>query len=363
MLNRSTRSNGSYGRSRNPALTRSASVAYRGTCDGRGWIDTWLDRKSVHCAMSLLVSCAILLGWSMQDDQGVRRPHKSSPPAAMPVRESPPAPSRPPVGSAQPRLAMHAITDRDQKLLYVNLWGPIDEADGRRFRALVTPYLQSGYVLYRVTISSLGGSVEAAMDIGNQIRTLRGQVRAPLRAMDGTPRCAFAEAIRDKVHAGGDGLVDPDGFACSCASACSFVWSSGFSREGDVIGVHMFRFSPDTIARWSPAELRRQTEFRKGEVDGYLARMGMPPEVRSRVWSTPADDIYDLSPSEVAVMLRNTAFAPVLEASCVSDPNTLRPRREPLIESNDPSRSVCYRKTLITMMRLGAARYLGRLDS
>jgi hypothetical protein len=363
MLNRSTRSNGYYGRWRNPASMRShVGVAYRSAGDGRGWIDTWLDRKSVHRAMSVFVSCAIILGWSLQDDQYGRRSQKNSPPAATPA-PAPPSLLDPPVGSAQPHLAMNALTDNAQKLLYVNLWGRIDDADGRRFRALVTPYLQSSYVLYRVTISSPGGSVEAAMDIGNQIRTLRGQVRAPVRAADGKPHCVFGQAIRDTVHASGDGLADPDGFACLCASACSFVWSSGFVREGDVIGVHMFRFTPDTLVRWSPAELHRQTEFRKAEMDGYLARMGMPAGVRARVWSTPADDLYDLSPWEVDAMSRNVAFLPVLEARCAGDSNALSAPREPAIQTNDPSRSLCYRKTLMTMMRLGAARYLGRLDS
>ena len=125
----------------------------------------------------------------------------------------------------------------------------------------------------------------------------------------------------------------------------------------------MFSFSPDTTARWSPAELHRQTELAKREVDGYLARMGMPPEVRASVWSTPSDDLYNLSPREVNMMSRNTAFVPVFAASCTAGANGFGATREPAIPSNDPTRSVCYRKTLITMMRLGAARYLGRLDS
>ncbi len=58
-------------------------------------------------------------------------------------------------------------------------------------------------------------------------------------------------ATQDKARPEGDGLADPDGFACLCASACSFIWASGFRRDGDVFGVHMFRFVDDGGPQWS----------------------------------------------------------------------------------------------------------------
>jgi hypothetical protein len=69
--------------------------------------------------------------------------------------------------------------------------------------------------------------------------------------------------------------------------------------------------------------------------------------------------MYQLAREEVAVMATNTAFMPVLHAACRT-PNDAWLDWLPLITSNDPARSVCYRKMLLIAMRLGAAHYLGR---
>jgi hypothetical protein len=276
---------------------------------------------------------------------------------------APQTPEPPPLmGWKREGLSMRLITDPEQKLLYVNLWGLIAESDHLRFRALITPYLKEGYILYRVTISSVGGAMNAAIDMGQQIRALRAQVRAPLRDAAGTPHCLFADARLDKPTARGDGVRDPDGFACLCTSACSYIWTAGFSREGDTVGVHMFRFTDNDLARWSPEQRQRATLQTKREADAYLTQMGMPAGVRARNWSTPPEDMYPLTRAEIATMTANAAFAPILAASC-RDPNNPWPRWEPLIASNDPARSVCYRKTLVMLMQLGTAHYLWRLAS
>ncbi|WP_198400284.1 hypothetical protein [Bradyrhizobium pachyrhizi] len=167
-----------------------------------------------------------------------------------------------------------------------------------------------------MTISSLGGSVEAAIDIGEQIRTLRSEVRAPFRDKQGEPHCVFQQAKQDKVRAGGDGLADPDGFACRCASACSFIWASGFRRDGNVIGVHMFTFVDEAAARWSPRELHRQTARSVRELNGFLAKMGMLAPIRAHLCSTPPDMIYDLTDAEIMTMTRVTDFSTMRQANC-----------------------------------------------
>lgn len=257
---------------------------------------------------------------------------------------------------------MRAITDRQRKLLYVNLWGEVGAHDGQRFRALITPYVRSGYLLHRVTISSPGGIGQAAVEIGEQIRMLRSEVRAPFRDKRGEPHCVFGQATQDKVRPEGDGLADPDGFACLCASACAFIWASGFRRDGNTIGVHMFHFVDDGEQQWSQRELQRRTAMRLRELDGFLARMGMPAPIRARMWATPPNTMYDLTNSEIATMTRDTAFARMREANCKPGGDPL-PRWEPFIPSNGASQSPCEQRTLLTMMRLGAARYLGRFDS
>ncbi|MFK4534934.1 hypothetical protein ABIA00_003117 [Bradyrhizobium ottawaense] len=61
-------------------------------------------------------------------------------------------------------------------------------------------------------------------------------------------------------------------------------------------------------------------------------------------------------------MTRETAFARMREANGRSGAGPLA-RYEPLTPSSNASRSPCAQRTLMTMMRLGAARYLGKLDS
>lgn len=166
------------------------------------------------------------------------------------------------------------------------------------------------------------------MDIGEQIRMLRSEVRAPFRDKRGEPHCTFKQATQDKVHPEGDGLADPDGFPCLRASACSFIWASGFLRDGDVIGVHMFTFANDGASRMSARELQRQTAIGLRTFDGFLARMGMPAPIRAQTWATPPDEMYHLPPAEIAAMTRETAFARMREANCKSSGDPL-PRWEP----------------------------------
>lgn len=78
-------------------------------------------------------------------------------------------------------LTMHAIADPQRELFYVNFCDEVGQHDGQRFRAPVTPYVRSGYLLQVVTSSSSGGIGDAGDDIGEQIRILRSEVRAPFR--------------------------------------------------------------------------------------------------------------------------------------------------------------------------------------
>nr|WP_202557218.1 hypothetical protein [Bradyrhizobium japonicum] len=130
------------------------------------------------------------------------------------------------------------------------------------------------------------------------------------------PHCIFKQATQDKVRPEGDGLADPDGFTCLCASF--FIWASGFTRDGDVIGVHMLTFANDGASRMSARELQRQTDMDLRKFDGFLARMGMPSPIRAQTWATPPEEMFGLTPAEIATMTRETAFARMREANCRS---------------------------------------------
>ena len=74
------------------------------------------------------------------------------------------------------------------------------------------------------------------------------------------------------------------------------------------------------------------------------------------VTRTPYDETADADKDVAA------AFARAREVSCRSNADPL-PRYEPLFPTNDAARSPCDQRMLLNLMRLGAARYLGRLDS
>ncbi|VIO68822.1 hypothetical protein CI1B_23750 [Bradyrhizobium ivorense] len=333
-------------------------MSYQGFNQARPRVRAWYELAFMPTAASALACVVILAGWSFSDGKGTipraplerKKPSEANAPSS--IKERPVV--APEIGSAQPQLAMRAVKDPQRKLLYVNRWGQVGTQDGQRFRTLVTPYVRAGYLLYRVTISSLGASVEARWILASRSAPYAARCARRFVTSRANPIARFSKQ-QDKVRAGGDGLADPDGFACRCASACSFIWASGFRRDGDVIGVHMFTFVDEAAARWSPCELHRQTARSVRELDGFLAKMGMPAPIRPRLWSTPPDMIYDLTPAEVMTMTRLTDFSTMLQANCKTGTDPV-PRWEPLIPTNDPARSACDQRTLITMMRLGAAR-------
>lgn len=131
-------------------------------------------------------------------------------------------------------LDMNVRTDDNEKLAFVNLWGSVELGDDDRFRSLVTPYLKPGYLIIQVNIFSGGGSVTAAMGIGDQIRLLQTRTVAPTRFSDivngqqvqrSYPSCWFTENY---------GVPKPVEVYdwCTCTSACFLTYrlrSDGFS--------------------------------------------------------------------------------------------------------------------------------------
>jgi len=179
-------------------------------------------------------------------------------------------------------------------------------------------------------------------------------VRKAVRTRKWRPSWAWSRDGRTN----GDGALKSSawsGYTMSRARGPRAAWASGLRRDGDVIGRHMFTFVDEAAARWSPRELHHQTAQSVRELDGFLAKMGMPAPIRARLWSTPPDMIYDLTPAEILTMTRVTGFSTMSQANCKtgSDPP---PRWEPLIPTDDPARSVSDQGALITMIRLSAAR-------
>ena len=105
-------------------------------------------------------------------------------------------------GANSAALDMNVRTDDKEKLAFVNLWGKIEPGDDQKFRDLITPWLRSGYLIFKVNVFSGGGDVKAAMGIADQIKTLQTRTAAPTRFWDivgnrrvqrSYPSCWFTE--------------------------------------------------------------------------------------------------------------------------------------------------------------------------
>lgn len=243
-------------------------------------------------------------------------------------------------------LSMNLQTDARDHLIYVNLWGKIEEGDDVRFRRMITPLLQSDYALFRVSISSLGGDVEAAMGIARQIRVLRAHTRGPFISRSGRPECVFSQASgADREPT----LEEPSGSGCTCASACFFIWAAGNRREGAYLGVHRFSYPNERVsaARYS-FDMRRMTDD--------LLRFDVPFSIIQRMFETDNDDMYFLSRGEIELVTSTPGLSAYIETQC-GGVTTAHNGSRPV--SDRGAWQSCQRDVLITQMRRGARLYLG----
>jgi hypothetical protein len=74
-------------------------------------------------------------------------------------------------------LDMNIRYDAREGLAYVNMWGPIVKGDAQKFRALITPALRSGYLLYQLNVFSRGGDLDEAVT-RRQARSRRSDLPA-----------------------------------------------------------------------------------------------------------------------------------------------------------------------------------------
>lgn len=243
-------------------------------------------------------------------------------------------------------LSMNVQSDARNRLLYVNLWGRIEEGDDVRFRRIITPLLQSEYALFRVTISSVGGDVEAAMGIARQIRVLRAHTRGPFISASGRPECVFSQTSGFDRRATPD---DPAGSGCTCASACFFIWAAGNRREGNYLGVHRFSYPNERVsaARYS---------FDKRRMTDDLLRFDVPFSIIQRMFETDNDDMHFLTQVEVERVTSTPGLSAYIDTRCgvaAKRQNGGRP-----VSDQGPWLS-CQRDVLISQMRRGARLYLG----
>ncbi len=148
----------------------------------------------------------------------------------------------------------------------ITLTGEIAPGDADRF----TTFLDSvDPVPAQAFLNSPGGSVQDALAMGRRLR--EAGIATRMTATD------------------------------ICLSACPYILAAGTTRtvdDGALVGVHQHYFGQNTVL---PAFLAVEDIQRgQGEVMGYLDDMDVDPLIMRHALQTPPDEIYLLTPAELA---------------------------------------------------------------
>ena len=156
------------------------------------------------------------------------------------------------------------------KFIYICIEGPISDADVDQFRS-ITPIADAYSDVVTVSLNSIGGSVSAAMKIG--------------------------QIIREKWFWT---VVDDNG--AQCDSACVLVFAAGAFREagdGSKVGIHRPHFPPEEFAGLTRAQAQAKYAALSEGLRAYLAAMGMSDQLHSSMMAVPSDSIRWLTPNEM----------------------------------------------------------------
>ncbi|WP_386682601.1 hypothetical protein [Loktanella sp. R86503] len=147
----------------------------------------------------------------------------------------------------------------------ITLTGQIAPGDAARFADFLTTVDPAPTQAF---LNSPGGSVQDALDMGRQIRSLGINTR--MTATD------------------------------ICLSACPYLLAAGTARsvaDGALVGVHQHYFGENTAL---PAFMAVENIQRgQGEVMEYLSDMDIDPLIMRHALLTPPDEIYLLTPAEM----------------------------------------------------------------
>lgn len=188
------------------------------------------------------------------------------------------APARLPMREAQPGTRpIPSTSDMPSRLEFVDtVWngapvitmtGTIAPGDAARFDEFIATVDPGPETVF---LNSPGGSVSDALAIGRDLRAL--DVETAMTASD------------------------------VCLSACPYLLAAGTTRKADpdaIVGVHQHFFDENMTL---PAFLAVEDIQRgQGEVMRYLDDMGVDPLIMQHALVTPPDEIYVLTPDELAL--------------------------------------------------------------
>lgn len=273
-------------------------------------------------------------------------------------------------------LDMNVEVNKADGAVYMNLWGTIEHGDDNKFRSILLPYIKAGDILFKVNIFSVGGDVQAAMGIGDQIRTARGMTIGPMKMAQFVDRVAVPTGeIQCWFYSSMDGIVannwpnhqisrntltNNGPRWCECASACFLIWASGMARDGSWIGVHRFRFNEMFYGNLSPMQAESLYSSAEKQYREYVRRLNVPESIIDRMFATPSSEMYYLSPDEIKLVSNTPYLEELVQAKCGSSKATEYWEGDAHISTEDPEHIKCTRNIVEQAQRQGARDYLAK---
>lgn len=178
----------------------------------------------------------------------------------------------------------------DNDTSYLVATGEITQADVW----VLGPALAAKRSKYLV-LDSVGGDIDAALELGNVVRHFGWDVYVPSNA--------------------------------SCVSACIFIFVGGVNRDvgdGSVLGVHQFYGAPEGA---SAAEVQKRTQALSADILDHLITLGIDPAILSIASRTAPDDMYVFTREELDRyrLTRAVSLCPFPDDYDVNDPLGLYP--------------------------------------
>jgi hypothetical protein len=275
-------------------------------------------------------------------------------------------------------LDMNTAVDTKDKFVYMNLWGKIEHGDDQKFRSILLPLIRAGDILFKVNLFTIGGDVQAAMGIGDQIRTAKGMTVAPMKmatfvdrraVSTGTVQCWFFAASGGIVAAGmNNGIFEKNirtnagSTWCDCASACFLIWSSGLARTGQWVGIHRFRFDETFFGKLPAAEAERLYQSAENQETGYLKKLDVPDSIIERLYATPSTSMYYLSQKELELAESTPYLEELVLARCGSAKDQTYWQGNTYNYKQDEKHVECTRSVLKEIETDGAKDYLAKYN-
>lgn len=225
--------------------------------------------------------------------------------------------------------------------------GDIKPEDSMAFRHA----LNESPLMDMVFLSSHGGDVKAALEIGQIIRQHLMITFAPTR------------------RKGVDSLFSPhlmrnlcEGQDCICASSCFFIWAAGAERGGDAIYIHRPYDTSGTFSKLSAEMAHHQYALWLKSIEEYLSKMEVPSRFMEIIKQTPSTSAYRLTNADIDSIgefpptifewlvsscgsIADDAFGQSIKLQKSKSPS-VRQRGQELFEQSQKV-SLCYRSKLL----------------